>query len=154
MNKNFSIIDYSEKFHSGIRRIIEKVGWEEKYIIAAERNAEIFSKDKGTYGIYFAVEEDILIGFLYVQFYDWNQLVQIHGLLVDPDHQRRGIARKLVEYAENFAKDRNARGIYVDTPALNQGGRGFYEAIGYSFGYEMPKYYDDNYDGVTYQKFF
>lgn len=154
MSNNISIIEYSEKFHSGIRHIIEKVGWEEKYITAAERNAEKFSKDKVTYGIFFAVEKDILIGFLYVQFYDWNQLAQIHGLLVDPDYQRMGIARKLVEYAENFAKVRNARGIYVDTPTLNHGGRSFYEAIGYNFAYEMPRYYDDNYDGVTYQKFF
>ena len=154
MNKNVSIIEYSQKFHSGIRQIIEKVGWEEKYIIVAERNAEIFSKDTETYGVYFAIVKDALTGFLYVQFYDWNQLAQIHGLLVDPDYQRMGIARNLVEYAENFAKERDARGIYVDTPTLNHGGRGFYEAIGYNFSYVMPKYYDDNYDGVTYQKFF
>ena len=49
---------------------------------------------------------------------------------------------------------RDARGIYVDTPTLNRKGRDFYEAVGYSFGYEMPRYYEDNLDGVTYQKFF
>ncbi|HEX7998541.1 MAG TPA: hypothetical protein VF528_09135 [Pyrinomonadaceae bacterium] len=40
------------------------------------------------------------------------------------------------------------------TSTLNRKGRAFYEAIGYSHGYEMPRYYEDNLDGVTYQKFF
>ncbi len=42
----------------------------------------------------------------------------------------------------------------MDTPTLNQRGRSFYEAFGYKFGYEMPKFYEDELDGVTYQKFF
>ena len=44
--------------------------------------------------------------------------------------------------------------MYVDTPTLNRKGRDFYEAIGYRFGYELPRYYEDELDGVTYQKFF
>jgi len=59
-----------------------------------------------------------------------------------------------VERAERFAKEKNARGIYVDTPALNRRGRSFYEAVGYKYGYEMPRYYENELDGVTYQKFF
>jgi hypothetical protein len=34
------------------------------------------------------------------------------------------------------------------------GGRKFYEATGYQLGYVMPRYYEDQLDGVTYQKFF
>lgn len=95
-----------------------------------------------------------MAGFIYIQFHEWNRLAQIQGLAVDPQYQRRGVASMLVERAERFAKERQARGVYVDTPTLNQRGRGFYEALGYSFGYEMPRYYEDGLDGVTYQKFF
>jgi len=66
---------------------------------------------------------------------------------------RKGIARELVQRAELFAMSKNARGIFVDTPVDNVGGRAFYEAIGYDVGYIMPRYYDDALDGVTYQKF-
>ncbi len=93
------------------------------------------------------------VGFLYVQYYGWNQLCQIQGLAVDVDMQRQGIASTLVARAEEFAKSKKARGLYVDTPATNSGGRKFYEASGYQLGYIMPRYYEDGLDGVTYQKF-
>ena len=94
------------------------------------------------------------MGFLYVQYYAWNRLCQIQGLAVDPDFQRHGAASALVLRAEEFARSKNARGVYVDTPTSNRGGRKFYEAIGYQLGYIMPRYYEDELDGVTYQKFF
>jgi len=94
------------------------------------------------------------VGFVYVQFHEWNSLAQIQGLAVDPRYHRQGIASTLMVRAEEYAREKCARGIYVDTPTLNQGGRSFYEAVGYRFGYEMPRYYEDELDGVTYQKFF
>ena len=115
---------------------------------------DIFSKDKETYGVYLATSNRDAVGYLYVQYYGWNQLCQIQGLAVDQDCQRQGIASSLVARAEEFAKSKNARGIYVDTPITNTGGRKFYEAIGYQLGYIMPRYYEHKLDGVTYQKFF
>ena len=148
------ITDYSRELQSAIRRILERIGWAEQYIIAAEQNAEAFSQDQNAYGVFSAVVDSTVVGFIYIQFHEWNRLAQIQGLAVDPHYQRRGIASMLVERAERFAKDRKARGVYVDTPTLNRRGRSFYEALGYSYGYEMPRYYEDGLDGVTYQKFF
>jgi ribosomal protein S18 acetylase RimI-like enzyme len=149
-----SIADYSSRHQPAIRQILERIGWAEQYIAAAERNAEAFSQNRETYGVYIATVGDSVVGFVYVQFREWNRLAQIQGLAVDPSYQRKGIASELVKKAEEFALKKQARGIYVDTPTLNQKGRAFYEAIGYSYGYEMPRYYEDNLDGVTYQKFF
>ena len=112
------------------------------------------SQDAENYGVYMAVIDEAAASFLYVQYYAWNQLCQIHGLAVDPEVQRHGITSALVTRAEDFAKSKNARGIYVDTPTLNSGGRKFYEAVEYRMGYIMPRYYEDQPDGVTYQKFF
>jgi len=149
-----AITDYSKEHQPAIRQILERIGWAEQYIIAAERNAEIFSQDQNAYGVFSAVLDSTLVGFIYIQFYEWNRLAQIQGLAVDPRYHRQGIASLLVERAEEFAKEKKARGIYVDTPTLNERGRKFYEALGYRFGYEMPRYYEDGLDGVTYQKFF
>lgn len=63
-------------------------------------------------------------------------------------------ASALVTRAEEFARSKHARGIYVDTPTKNNRGRNFYEAVGYQLGCIMPRYYEDELDGVTYQKFF
>jgi ribosomal protein S18 acetylase RimI-like enzyme len=149
-----SITDYSPPHQADIRRILESIGWAEQYIAAAERNAEAFTQNPKEYGVYMATVDGLAVGFVYVQFYEWNALAQIQGLAVDPQFQRQGIAAELVKKAEGFTREKGARGMYVDTPTLNRKGRDFYEAIGYRYGYEMPRYYEDNLDGVTYQKFF
>jgi ribosomal protein S18 acetylase RimI-like enzyme len=149
-----SITDYAPQHQAAIRQILERIGWAEQYIAAAEQNAEGFSQSRELYGVYLATVGDSMVGFVYVQFYEWNRLAQIQGLAVDPSYQRQGIAAELVKKAERFALEKGARGVYVDTPTLNRQGRDFYEAVGYSYGYEMPRYYEDDLDGVTYQKFF
>ena len=154
MKVTITILDYLPEHQSSIRRILEKIGWAEQYIASMEQSANLFSKDQENYGVYIAISGETVVGFLYVQFYAWNQLCQILGLAVDLEVQRQGIAAALVARAEEFAKTKQARGIYVDTPTLNTGGRKFYEAVGYQVGYIMPRYYEDTLDGVTYQKFF
>ena len=149
-----SIIDYSPQHQASIRKILERIGWAEQYIVAAENNAESFSQNREVYGVFIATLSDSVVGFIYVQFHEWNRLTQIQGLAVDPSYQRQRIASDLVKNAERFGREKGARGMYVDTPTLNRKGRDFYEAIGYNYGYEMPRYYEDTLDGVTYQKFF
>jgi ribosomal protein S18 acetylase RimI-like enzyme len=154
MKPAVTILDYSPGYQSSIRMILTRIGWAEQYISSAEQNMQHLSQDKENYGVYMAVIDEAAAGFLYVQYYAWNQLCQIHGLAVNPEFQRQGIASALVTRAEEFAKSKKARGIYVDTPTLNISGRKFYEAVGYQMGYIMPRYYDDQLDGVTYKKFF
>ncbi|NJM59732.1 MAG: GNAT family N-acetyltransferase [Oscillatoriales cyanobacterium RU_3_3] len=154
MNRRFSIINYSNQYRSAIRKILKPIGWAEQYISAAEQNADVFSQNIELYGVYIALHGDEAIAFIYVQFHVWNRLAQIQGLAVEPNYQRQGIASALVDRAEAFARDKKARGIYVDTPVSNVKGRSFYEAVGYNCAYIMPHYYEDNLDGVTYQKFF
>lgn len=158
MNNSVTIRTYRSEHRPAIRKILETIGWAEQYVAAAEQNAEIFSRDPQTFGVYVAICEErgglIPVGFVYVQYSAWNQLAQLQGLAVDRAYQRRGIASALVRQAEAFAKAKAARGIYVDTPVDNTGGRKFYEAIGYQFAYLMPRYYEATLAGVTYQKFF
>lgn len=154
MRSDFAVIGYSPKYQSSIRRILTKIGWAEQYVASAERNMHNLAQEGENFGVYLAVGGDAAVGFLYVEYYAWNQLCQIQGLAVDPDFHRRGIASTLVLRAEEFARFKRARGMYVDTPVNNTRGRKFYEAMGYELGYLMPRYYEDELDGVTYQKFF
>jgi GNAT superfamily N-acetyltransferase len=100
------------------------------------------------------MEEGRPAGFVSVQIHRWNELAQIHGLAVRRDLLRRGYASRLLGAAEGFARERGCRGIYVDTPADNKGGRAFYLARGFSEDYRMSRYYAGDVDGVTYSKFF
>jgi ribosomal protein S18 acetylase RimI-like enzyme len=149
-----SIKNYAPQHQAAIRGILERIGWAEQYIAAAERNVHDFSQNSLVYGVYVAMADGAAAGFVYVQFHEWNRLAQIQGLAVDPSRQRQGIGTALVKNAERFAREKSARGVYVDTPTANRRGRDFYEAIGFRYGYEMRRYYQDDLDGVTYQKFF
>ena len=148
-----AIEPYQPADRSAIRSILEAIGWDEHYIVHFEQAAESFAGRDDT-AVYLARLDTTRAGFLFVQFYAWNRLSQIQGLAVDPAFHRRGVASALVAQADIFARDRGSRGIYVDTPTANTGGRRFYEAAGYQLGYIMPRYYEDALDGVTYQKFF
>lgn len=154
MKDSITIIDYTAEHQPSIRKILAKIGWAEQYISAMELAVPAFCKDRENYGVYLALYAGEAVGFLYVQYYAWNQLCQIQGLAVSPEVQRQGAATTLVRRAEEFARSKKARGIYVDTPTTNWGGRKFYEATGYQIGYIMPRSYEDGLDGVTYQKFF
>lgn len=154
MKASFEIINYSPEYRTSIRKILTKIGWAEQYVYAAEQNMHNLSQDRKNFVVCLAVANGEAVGFTYVEYHAWNQLCQIQGLAVDPDFHRQGIASALVARVEEFAHSKHARGIYVDTPTDNTLGRKFYEAVGYQLGYIMPRYYEDELDGVTYQKFF
>jgi len=151
---NLQIIACTPEHRSAIRSILEPVGWDEHYIASFEQMTVDFSQDSSRLAAYLARLDETPAGFVFVEHRVWNQLSQIQGLAVHPAHHRKGIATELVQKAETFARSKNARGIYVDTPVNNVRGRAFYEAIGYQLGYIMPRYYEEALDGVTYQKFF
>lgn len=136
-----------------IRRILTSIGWDEHYILSFEQAAVHFAGNDNS-AVFMARSQDQTLGFVFIEFHGWNRLAQIQGLAVDSAFHRHRAASALVSQAEVFAHTCGARGIYVDTPTTNERGRLFYEAIGYQVGYVMPRYYEENLDGVTYQKFF
>ncbi|MDQ3818250.1 MAG: hypothetical protein M3362_11320 [Acidobacteriota bacterium] len=63
-----SITGYSTQHRTAIRQILGRIGWAERqYILAAEQNAEAFSKDQEVCGVYIAVGEGSVAGFVYLQ---------------------------------------------------------------------------------------
>jgi ribosomal protein S18 acetylase RimI-like enzyme len=113
---------------------------------------EMAKSDTGLVAV--AENEDRFSGFLSAQLYSWNRLIQIHGLAVVPGSRGQGIGSLLLGAAARFARVTGARGVYVDTPVDNEAARAFYNANGYAAAYEMPRYYSDELDGVTYTNFF
>lgn len=56
----------------------------------------------------------------------------VHRLGVDPNFQGRGIARKLMDFAESFAKSKGFAAIRLDTFTQNPRNQRFYENRGYT----------------------
>lgn len=143
----------AEADRQALRDLIHSVGWNDAQADGQIQSIAHFLQDPNA-AVYFARDEARIAAFLTCQFYAWNCLGQIHGLVVDPACRRLHLATRLVERGEQFLRGKGARGVYVDTPVDNAGGRRFYEAAGYRVGYIMPEYYAEGQDGVTYQKFF
>jgi ribosomal protein S18 acetylase RimI-like enzyme len=81
---------------------------------------------------------------------DWKErssFLIIHRLCVNELFLRKGIANKLMTFAEKLAKNQNYLSIRLDTFSLNKGAVFFYEKIGYSkVGYvNFPKRKDADY---------
>tara|TARA_R100001369_G_scaffold91913_6_gene134695 strand:+ start:1661 stop:2161 length:501 start_codon:yes stop_codon:yes gene_type:complete len=55
----------------------------------------------------------------------------IHRLAIHPEHQRKGYAKKLMDFAETIAREKSATSIRLDTFSQNHRNQKFYEARGY-----------------------
>ncbi|UCF34371.1 MAG: GNAT family N-acetyltransferase [Phycisphaerales bacterium] len=59
----------------------------------------------------------------------WAMIIE--DLIVNETHRREGIARQLVEYAEQVARERGCRAIELSSDLHRQGTHQFWEALGY-----------------------
>jgi GNAT superfamily N-acetyltransferase len=66
---------------------------------------------------------------------------EISLIVVDPDHQNRGIGKQMIEFAEKLAKDLNCKGTcLVSGFGREERAHPFYESLGYlSTGYRFVK---------------
>jgi ribosomal protein S18 acetylase RimI-like enzyme len=144
---------YRAHDQEGIAALLRAHGWEQRYVTAQlDAASALAASGKGETVV--ADVDGELAGFVAVEFHSWNRLAQLQGLAVQPERLRRGVAGRLLEAVESLARQRDCRGIYVDTPVDNDGARAFYAAQGFDEGYRMSRYYADDLDGVTYVKFF
>lgn len=150
---DFEITEYSMQGVSGVQLILKQLNWTPSQIAGQVESLSKFSsseKDK----VYVAKVANQIVGYISLEIHSWNNLAQIQGLAVDPRQRRHSIGTKLVREIEGYVKEKKVRGIYMDTPVTNTGGRKFYENLGYRQDYIMTEYYDAGVDGVTNLKLF
>jgi ribosomal protein S18 acetylase RimI-like enzyme len=150
---DLTITGYSSKDRDAVQLVLAQLGWTANQMDGQMASIERFSsapRDR----VYVAWANNRLAGYISVELHLWNNLAQIQGLAVDPSLRRRKIGAKLVGTVEEYVRENRVRGLYVDTPVNNVGGREFYERLGYQQDYVMTEYYDVGLDGVTYLKLF
>ncbi len=112
--------------------------WDDMY-----PNREIIGQDISEGTLYESVENKIINGIIVLnedqakeyedlnwKYFSGKQLV-IHRLCVDPKYQEMGIAKSLINFAENFARDNNYKSIRLDAFIKNKVANKLYEKVGY-----------------------
>ena len=106
-------------------------------------NKEAFRKDAQRSELYVLTKSETIIGCITISTekdleyntIDWltrdGLNLYIHRLAVHPDFQHQGNAKKLMDFAEAFAKKQKAISVRLDTFSENNRNQRFYEARGY-----------------------
>ena len=136
-----------------LARLIKSVGWNSRQLKGQLEGIHRLA-DNSNGIVLVAKSGNELLGYISAEFYEWNRLGQIQGLIVDPEYRRRGIGNRLVGEVEKFMRKKRARGIHVDTPVNNEIGRRFYTALGYKEDCIRSEYYDKNANAVVYLNIF
>lgn len=112
--------------------------WNENY-----PSKEIFREDIKNNALFVARINSEIVGCIMLSSYKddvyknvkWisedNNNLYIHRLAVHPRFQKKGIARKMMDYAEAFAKSKNHKSIRLDTFSKNHRNNKFYKLRGY-----------------------
>ncbi len=80
-----------------------------------------------------AVEDEVTIGFVALKLHTEDRMGEIYMIAVDPDYQRRGIAKALMNYSLQWFKDAGMTTVMVDTGGDpgHAPARSAYEAMGF-----------------------
>ena len=113
--------------------------WNDKY-----PSREIFKEDIKNKSLYVSkINQEVVGCIMFSSFKDdvyktvnWitedEYNLYIHRLAVDPIFQKRGIARKMMDFAEDFAKSNNYISVRLDTFSQNPRNNKFYKSRGYN----------------------
>lgn len=112
--------------------------WNEHY-----PSLDILTKDVVANTVYVYLENDNIVGtiMLSLEMDDFYATIKwltpnakqlyVHRLAVHPTFQGKGIARKLMDFGEAFAKENNCRSVRLDTFSQNPRNNRFYQARNY-----------------------
>lgn len=75
----------------------------------------------------------------------------VHRLATSPESQGKGFARKLMDFAENFARENNYDSIRLDTFSQNQRNQKFYENRSYTNLGELWLSYRNDFPYIAYE---
>ena len=89
-----------------------------------------------------AFEGEDLIGYVVNSRYvdAWH----VMNVAVDPDHQRRGIATRLLQRLFELTRDEHRRGYTLEVRVSNDGAMELYESLGFERHGIRRNYYTDN----------
>lgn len=111
--------------------------WDEQY-----PSAERLAADLAGGGVFLLREEGGCIGSIVIDEsldplwsgLDWSRAARpaaVHRLMIHPSRQRKGLAKKLMLFAEDFARDRGCDALRLDAFSANPASLALYDRLGF-----------------------
>jgi GNAT superfamily N-acetyltransferase len=103
-------------------------------VVEVSRRFESISQDEN-HAFYIAeTAREGVVGWIHL--YACNLMVddsrvEIWGLVIDERHRGGGLGRLLMEYAEDWARSKGCRSVYLRSNIIRDGAHRFYENLGY-----------------------
>jgi ribosomal protein S18 acetylase RimI-like enzyme len=72
---------------------------------------------------------------------EMRELIYLYDLFVVPEARRSGVARALMEAARNYAAERGAGALKLETAITNEAAQALYEALGWERDREFYTYH-------------
>lgn len=86
---------------------------------------------------------DKVVGYAYIQVWDWNRVAWLGDVLIATEHRNRGIGAMLLRRMEECARERNCR-VLMDHPPANHPAVAYYLKYGFRIcGYNDTFYASD-----------
>lgn len=103
-------------------------GWEFRQ---SAEVATLLDSDPGK--IWLALRENDLVGFVGISIHPEDRMGEVSIVAVSPEHQRKGIGKALMEFAEQNVRDLGMKMVMVETvgDSGHEPARRVYEALGY-----------------------
>lgn len=117
----------------GIRDLTSQLGYDVDAPAAAARLSRILSRSDQQFII--AEVDGSLAGWVHAviaESIESERFVTIGGLVVDRRHRLKGIGRKLMEHAEQWAREQGCVIVRLRSSSTRTAAHRFYEALGYT----------------------
>ena len=117
-----------------------------RYVVSQNSDKNSFSVkfERQYYKTPVTDENGNLVGFLELDFEDWNSRVRITQLLVDESLRRKGYGKMLMDFAKDIAKDRDYRMLILETQSRNTPAIDFYLSQGFVFSGTNLHFYSND----------
>lgn len=86
----------------------------------------------GNYFLFKAVDKNELLGFVELQMLE-GKVARINGLTVKPEHRKKGVAKKLLDYVLGFLKKKGVGRVLLLVKQGNEAAKRVYSKAGFKF---------------------
>ena len=106
----------------------------------------------GAHDLLVAQIKETVVGYVLVLYRTGTSLARLYSIAVLPQHQGKGIARLLVQAAEQAGLEHHCAFMRLEVNTNNDAAIHLYEQIGYHRIGRIPGYYDDGADALRMEK--
>jgi GNAT superfamily N-acetyltransferase len=90
-----------------------------------------------------AVLDNLVVGFAYIQVWNWNRVAWLGEMVIDRDYRGRGVGRALLRRMEDRARELGCR-VIMDHPPASHPAINYYLKNGYRVCGYNDRFYSDS----------